>query len=113
VDAVEVDFATLEGVDKLYAAANGRPIEALLANACRGLGKGFLDQDFTEARCVVDTNITITGTVYLLQKVGRDMRTRGPGRMLIAGFMPGTYQTVYKGTKARSLTRSPSRFDTN
>jgi uncharacterized protein len=111
VDAVEVDLATLEGVDKLYAAANGRPIEALLANACRGLGKGFLDQDFTEARCVVDTNIT--GTIYLLEKVGRDMPTRGHGRMLIAGFMPGTYQAVYKGTKARSLTRSSSRFDTN
>lgn len=45
VDAVEADLATTEGVDELYAAANGRPIAALLANAGRGLGKGFLDQD--------------------------------------------------------------------
>jgi short-subunit dehydrogenase len=102
VDAVEADLATIEGVDKLYAAIKGRSVDALLANAGRGLGKGFLDQDFDQARRVVDTNIT--GTIYLLQKVGRDMRARGQGRILItgsiAGFMPGTYQAVYNGTKA-------------
>jgi short-subunit dehydrogenase len=51
---------------------------------------------------VVNTNIT--GTPYLLQKVGRDMRARGAGRILIvgsiAGFMPGPYQAVYNATKA-------------
>ena len=102
VDAVQADLATIEGVDKLYAAARGRPVEALLANAGRGLGKGFLDQDFDDVRHVVDTNIT--GTIYLIQKVGRDMRARGSGRILItgsiAGFMPGTYQAVYNATKA-------------
>jgi uncharacterized protein len=46
VQAVEADLATIEGVDRLYAATEGRPAEALLANAGRGLGKGFLDQDF-------------------------------------------------------------------
>ena len=53
-------------------------------------------------RRVVDTNVT--GTVYLLQKVAREMRDRGDGRILItgsiAGFMPGTFQAVYNGTKA-------------
>jgi short-subunit dehydrogenase len=102
VDAVEADLATIEGVDKLYAAIDGRPVEALLANAGRGLGKGFLDQDFHAVRRVVDTNIT--GTLYLLHKVAQDMRARGQGRILItgsiAGFMPGTYQAVYNGTKA-------------
>jgi short-subunit dehydrogenase len=102
VDAVEADLATLDGVDKLYAAVAGRPVAALLANAGRGLGKGFLDQDFGDVRKVVDTNIT--GTIYLLQKVGRDMRARREGRILItgsiAGFIPGTYQAVYNGTKA-------------
>jgi uncharacterized protein len=102
VESVEADLATLEGVDKLYNAANGRPVEALLANAGRGLGHGFLDQDFAEAQRVIDTNIT--GTIYLIQKVGRDMRAQGRGRILItgsiAGFMPGTYQAVYNGTKA-------------
>jgi short-subunit dehydrogenase len=102
VEAVEADLATLEGVDRLYAAAKGRPVEALLANAGHGLGKGFLDQNFDDVRHVVDTNIT--GTIYLLQKIGREMRARGQGRILItgsiAGFMPGTYQAVYNGTKA-------------
>ncbi|MBF9194511.1 SDR family NAD(P)-dependent oxidoreductase [Microvirga terrestris] len=102
VDAVEADLATTEGVDKLYAALNGRPVAALLANAGHGLGRAFLDQDFAQVRHVIDTNIT--GTIYLIQKVGRDMRTRGEGRILItgsiAGFMPGSFQAVYNGTKA-------------
>jgi uncharacterized protein len=102
VEAIEADLATLEGVDRLCAATNGRPVAALLANAGRGLGHGFLDQNFDEARHVVDTNIT--GTIYLIQKVGREMRAQGQGRILItgsiAGFMPGTYQAVYNGTKA-------------
>ncbi|MFL5025053.1 MAG: SDR family NAD(P)-dependent oxidoreductase [Microvirga sp.] len=102
VEAIEADLATVEGVDKLYAAAKGRPVGALLANAGHGLGHAFFDQDFAEARHVIDTNIT--GTLYLIQKVGRDMRARNEGRILItgsiAGFMPGTFQAVYNGTKA-------------
>jgi short-subunit dehydrogenase len=102
VQALFVDLATPSGVDQLYAAAQGRQVDALLANAGHGLGKGFLDQSFDDVRHVIDTNIT--GTVYLIQKVGRDMRARGNGRILItgsiAGFMPGTYQAVYNGTKA-------------
>jgi short-subunit dehydrogenase len=102
VTVVETDLATSDGVDLLWAAAEGRPIDALLANAGHGLGRGFLDQDFDEVRHVIDTNIT--GTIYLVQLVGRTMRSRGAGRILltgsIAGFMPGTYQAVYNGTKA-------------
>lgn len=102
VEAVEADLSTIEGVDQLYAAAKGRPVDALLANAGHGLGHGFLDQDFDDARHVIDTNIT--GTIYLIQKVGREMRARGQGRILItgsiAGFMPGSFQAVYNGTKA-------------
>ena len=102
VEALEADLATTEGVDALYAATRGRPVAALLANAGRGLGRAFLDQDFVDVRRVIDTNVT--GTVYLLQKIARDMRARGEGRILItgsiAGFMPGTYQAVYNGTKA-------------
>ncbi len=102
VEAVAADLATIEGVDKLLDAVGGRPVDALLANAGRGLGRGFLDQDFDDVRHVVDTNIT--GTIYLIHKIGREMRTRGSGRILItgsiAGFIPGTYQAVYNGTKA-------------
>jgi short-subunit dehydrogenase len=102
VEAVEADLANRAGVEALYAAANGRPVDALLANAGRGLGGSFLDQRFEEVERVIDTNIT--GTLLLIQKVGLDMRGRGSGRILIvgsiAGFIPGTYSAVYNGTKA-------------
>jgi short-subunit dehydrogenase len=66
-------------------------VDALLANAGHGPGRGFLDQDFGDVRHVIDTNVT--GTVYLAQPVGRRMRDRGKGCILltgsIAGFMPG------------------------
>jgi short-subunit dehydrogenase len=102
VEALQVDLATTGGVDKLYAAAKGRQVDALLANAGRGLGHGFLDQDFATVRRVIDTKIT--ATVYLIQKLGNDMRTRNSGKILItgsiAGFTPGSFQAVYNGTKA-------------
>ncbi|HET7511651.1 MAG TPA: SDR family NAD(P)-dependent oxidoreductase [Chthoniobacterales bacterium] len=102
VEAVEADLSTEEGVGRLYEAARGRQIDALLANAGRGLGDGFLDQEFEEVRYVINTNIT--GTLALIQKVGREMRQRGAGRILItgsvAGFIPGAFQAVYNGTKA-------------
>jgi len=102
VEAVEVDLATIEGVETLYAAAKGRAIDALLANAGVGLGGAFLDQDFDEVRHVIDTNIT--GTIYLAQRVGKDMHSRGEGRILftgsIAGFTPGSFNATYNGTKA-------------
>ena len=85
-------------------------MDALLANAGRGLGKAFLDQDFDDVRYVVDTNIT--GTIYLVHKIGRDMRARGDGRILItgsiAGFMPGTYPGGLQRHQGVPRTRSPS-----
>jgi uncharacterized protein len=102
VDAIEADLATIEGVDALCAATAGRPVAALIATAGRGLGHGFLDQDFKQARRVVDTNVT--GTIYLIHKIAREMRQARRGRILItgsiAGFMPGTYQAVYNASKA-------------
>jgi len=102
VTVVEADLSTIAGVDTLWHAAADRPVDALLANAGHGLGHAFLDQKFDEVRHVIDTNVT--GTVYLVQLVGRSMRDRGAGRILltgsIAGFMPGTFQAIYNGTKA-------------
>ena len=104
VESVQADLSTVEGVDLLCAAARriGRPADALLANAGHGLGRAFLDQDFNRVRHVIDTNIT--GTVYLIHKIGNDMRRRNAGRILItgsiAGFTPGSFQAVYNGTKA-------------
>ncbi|PYP88718.1 MAG: oxidoreductase [Blastocatellia bacterium AA13] len=102
VDAVKADLATVEGVDSLYNAIGGRPVEALLANAGRGLGGAYLEQNFQDILHVINTNIT--GTLYLTEKVGRDMLKLGRGRILftgsIAGFTPGTFNAVYNGTKA-------------
>jgi len=102
VAVVETDLATKEGVDALLAALGDRIPDALFANAGHGLGGGFLDQAFADVQHVIDTNIT--GTVYLLQRVAKEMKSRGRGRILvtgsIAGFMPGSFQAVYNGTKA-------------
>jgi short-subunit dehydrogenase len=92
----------MRGVDEVYARAAGQPIAVLMANAGHGLGRGFLDQSFDAAVHVINTNIT--GTIYLIHKVGNHMRQQHAGRILItgsiAGFMPGTFQAVYNGTKA-------------
>jgi uncharacterized protein len=102
VETIVADLATEDGVEKLYAAAKSRPVDILIANAGRGLGDAFLDQDWKKAKRVVDTNII--GTIALIQKAGREMRRVGAGRILItgsiAGFMPGSYQAVYNATKA-------------
>ena len=102
VHAVQADLATREGVDKFYEAAQGRQVDYLLANAGHGLGGAFLEQDFDDVKHVIDTNVT--GTVYLIQKVGRDMQSRRQGRILItgsiAGYTPGTYNAVYNASKA-------------
>jgi uncharacterized protein len=102
VEPMEVDLATREGVDRLYEATGGRSVDALLANAGRGLGGAFLDQSLDDIQHVLDTNVT--GTLALIHKIGRDMVNRRQGRILItgsiAGLMPGTFQAVYNGTKA-------------
>ena len=102
VDQVECDLATDQGVRQLLDAAGGREVDVLVANAGHGLGGGFLDQDPTEWRHVIDTNIT--GTLLLLQPVLKSMVARGDGKVLItgsiAGHLAGSFQAVYNGTKA-------------
>lgn len=102
VEQLQVDLATLDGVDRLVALVAGRPVDALLANAGHGLGHAFLEQPVEDWRHVIDTNIT--GTIYLVQRLAPAMVERGRGRILftgsIAGLMPGTFQAVYNGTKA-------------
>lgn len=102
IESVECDLATRGGVEKLMQALGGREVDALLANAGHSLGHGFLDQNFDDVTHVIDTNIT--GTLYLIHRIGSQMRARRVGRILlvgsIAGFIPGTFQAVYNGTKA-------------
>jgi short-subunit dehydrogenase len=102
VEAHQADLSKESGVDKLIAAVKDRNIEHLIANAGRGLGDSFLNQDWAAAKFVAETNII--GTIYLLHELGRRMVDAGRGRILItgsiAGFMPGSYQAVYNGSKA-------------
>ena len=102
VISVEADLSTTDGVDKLLAATNGRQIDVLCANAGIGTGGAFLDQEVSNWRHSIDTNIT--GTVYLLQKVLTQMVSRRSGKILvtgsIAGYVPGSFNAVYNATKA-------------
>jgi len=102
VETLQADLSTEAGVQELYGLVEGRPIDALAANAGHGLGKGFLDQSFDDILHVINTNIT--GTTRLLHLVGRDMRARGKGQILltgsIAGLMPGAFAAVYNASKA-------------
>jgi short-subunit dehydrogenase len=102
VVAVQADLSTEAGTARLVEAIGGREVDALLANAGVGLGDAFLDQDLRAAQHLVDLNVK--GTIALVHPVGRRMRARGAGRILIvgsiAGFLPGSFQAVYNGTKA-------------
>jgi uncharacterized protein len=102
VRAVQADLAKRDGVDRLHAEIIGSRVDALLANAGRGLGKAFIDQEFEQVQHVIDTNVT--GTLDLIQRVARTMRANRAGKILItgsiAGFMPGAFAAVYNGTKA-------------
>ena len=104
VTPVQCDLSTTQGIDELreVIGESRSPVDVLMAYAGRGLGEGFLDQDMGDALKVVHTNID--GTINLVHHVGRGMRSRGRGRILItgsiAGLMPGTFQAVYNGSKA-------------
>ena len=102
IEPLLTDLATARGVAALVDATRGRPVDVLVANAGRGLGHAFLAQDFPAIQHVIDTNIT--GTVDLIHQIGRRMRARGSGRILItgsiAGFLPGSFQAVYNASKA-------------
>lgn len=102
VEIVGVDLATQAGVQQLYQTVAGRPVDALVANAGEGVAGLFLDVDFSDVAHVVQTNVV--GTLHLLHLIGRDMRERGRGRILvtgsIAGLIPGPFHAVYNASKA-------------
>ena len=54
---------------------------------------------------VIETNVT--GTLYLIQKVGRDMRERGNGRSLSPARSPASFLVRFK----RSITARKHSFD--
>ncbi|MDB6085608.1 MAG: oxidoreductase [Gammaproteobacteria bacterium] len=95
---VQCNLSTPAGGTELVSQieSTGRPVDVLLANAGHRVGGAFLDQDTAEALEVAHANVD--GTLYLLHRVGRQMRQRGRGRILItgspAGLLPGTFSTA-------------------
>ena len=102
VTPVQADLATETGVDRLIEAIGARDIDILIANAGIGARGAFLDQPWEDARRVIQTNVL--GTLALLHRAGRKMKARGKGRILvtgsIAGYLPGSFNAVYNGSKA-------------
>jgi len=105
VEAVQVDLATYDGVEQLYAAIGrtGRPVDALALNAGLGEGGDFTTQtDLRQELNIIDVNVT--STVHLAKRVLPDMVSRGSGKVLftssIASQMPGAFQAVYNASKS-------------
>ena len=102
ITPIFADLATPEGVEATVAAAGGRPVDYLMANAGRGMRGAFLDQSLDDIAHTIDTNVT--GTLRLVHRVGQQMRERRNGRILvtgsIAGFVPGPMNAVYNASKA-------------
>ena len=102
VQSLEVDLSTIDGVERLLAAAGDRPLDLVCANAAISKGGPFLDESVADWRRSIDTNVT--GTVYLLQRSLKAMVARNSGKILvtgsIAGYIPGAFNAIYNATKA-------------
>jgi short-subunit dehydrogenase len=102
VEAVRVDLAEPDGVQRLYTALNGRDVDAAALNAGTALGGAFLDNDLATELKMIDLNVS--STVHLAKLLLRDMVARDQGRLLItssiASTMPGSFQAVYNATKS-------------
>jgi uncharacterized protein len=103
--SAQVDLARYEGVEELWAAANGagRPLDAVAINAGVGAGGEFVEgTDLDDELTLV--NLNVVSTVHLAKRVLPDMVERGQGRVLftssIASMMPSTYQAVYGASKS-------------
>jgi short-subunit dehydrogenase len=105
VEAVQVDLAKPEGVEKLVEAvkAKGRPVEAIAINAGVGISGDFVrDTKLEDNMNVIDLNVK--SSVHLAKRILPDMVLRGKGRVLftssIAATMPGPFDAVYNASKA-------------
>jgi len=111
VQRVQVDLATYEGVEKLYARikAEGRPVEAIAINAGVGVGGDFARDTELEAELNL-IQLNVTSSVHLAKRVVKDMVARGSGRILftssIAAVMPGPFEAVYAASKSFLLSFS-------
>lgn len=101
---VNVDLATREGVDQLWAKVQslGRPVDIACINAGVGVGGLFNETDLDSELNMVELNCV--GTVQLAKLVVRQMKELNAGKILftasIAGEMVAPREAVYAATKA-------------
>jgi short-subunit dehydrogenase len=89
VQPLQVDLATYDGVEDLFAAIGrtGRPLAAIAINAGRGAGGAFASgTDLRDELNIVDVNVT--STVHLAKRVLPGMVERGEGRVLLSSPSP-------------------------
>jgi len=104
VSAVEVDLATREGVEELYAHASTmqRHITAVAINAGMGVHGPFHESPLDADLRLADLNVR--SAIHLAKLVLPGMVERGHGRVLftssIAGLGPGPYHATYAASKA-------------
>ncbi|WP_307133985.1 SDR family NAD(P)-dependent oxidoreductase [Streptomyces aurantiacus] len=104
VEAVRIDLAVPDGVDRLYAAvtALGQPVAAAALNAGMAKGGRFVENELVDELRLIDLNVT--STVRLTKRLLPDMLARDEGKVLftssIAALLPGSYQAVYNASKS-------------
>jgi short-subunit dehydrogenase len=95
------DLSKEEGVNSLYHAIGGRPVDVLCVNAGIGLGGPFVETDLQTELRMIDLNCR--GAVQLTKLVGKDMVARDSGKLLftssVAATMPDPFEAVYGSTK--------------
>ncbi len=102
VETVVVDLRDDDAVEEIIAALGDRPLAILCANAGFGLGGRFTETDLDTELDMIRVNVA--SQVELVKYISRGMAAARQGRILItgsiAGLMPGSFQSVYNGTKA-------------
>lgn len=102
---LQVDLATYDGVERLYAHLKGmgRPVDVLAINAGVGTGGAFVgDTKLQDELNVIALNVT--SAVHLMKHVASDMVARGQGKILLTSSVvanfPGPFNAVYAASKA-------------
>jgi uncharacterized protein len=104
VQVVQVDLATRQGVEDLYArcASGDRPVAAAALNAGVGVSGRFDEIPLDDDLRLIALNVQ--STVHLAKLLVRDMLARDDGRLLftasVAATMPGPYYATYAASKS-------------
>jgi hypothetical protein len=79
----------------MYEVAKGREIELLLANAGRGLGNDFLDQDFDEARAALRPDRELPARSTSVGRVRQPLRSPRQCRRSTRELKPDCEVPIY------------------